>query len=172
VGPGLAGDRGGGPADGVLEAGGGEAGRGRDDSSRVGGVCPVEAEQDVEVDGAAGLVLGGLAVRDPDRRESVGGPGVAEADGAADEVAFDVLLGAAPQFAGGGVPDGVGVVVVAVRAQRLPEAGVASGMPAVAGQGAAVRAGAGVAAGVAGLGLAAAVVLARRWRGGCRTACR
>jgi len=159
--PGLAGDRGGGPVDGVFEVGGGDAGRGRDDRSRVGGVDAVEAEQDVEVDSAACLVLGGLAVRDPDRRESFGGPAVAEAHREADEVAFDVLFGAAPQFAGGSVPDGVGVVVVAVRAQRLAEPGVIGGVAAEAGQGAAVRAGAGVAPSMAGLGLAAAVVLAR-----------
>ena len=49
------------------------------------------------------------------------------------------------------VPHDVAVVVVAVRAQRLPEHGVAGAMAGEAGQGPAVRAGLGVAAGVAGL---------------------
>ena len=84
------------------------------------------------------------------------------------EVAFDVLLGAPPQFPGGGVPHDVGGVVVAVQTQRLAEAGVAGRVPPVAGQGAAVRAGAGVAAGVAGFGLAVAALSGRRRCGGGR----
>ena len=62
VGPGAEGDGGGGLADGVLEVGGGDAGRRGDDRVGVFAVGAVEAEQGVEVDGAACLVLGGLAV--------------------------------------------------------------------------------------------------------------
>ena len=73
VGPGAEGDRVGGVADGVLEVGGGDAGRRRDDGGRVGGAGAVEAEQDVEVDSAACLVLGDLAVGEPDRGASACG---------------------------------------------------------------------------------------------------
>jgi hypothetical protein len=79
--------------------------------------------------------------------------------GEGDEVAFDVLLGAAPQFPDGGIPDDVGRVVVAVGAQGLSEVVIAGGVTAVTGQGAAVGAGSGVAAGMAGFGLAVAVLL-------------
>ena len=71
-------------------------------------------------------------------------------------MAFDGLLGAPPQFAGLVVPHDVGVVVVAVRAQRLAEPGVVAVVPGEAGERAAVRAGLHVAAGVAGLGPAGA----------------
>ena len=54
------------------------------------------------------------------------------------------------------VPDHVGGVVVAVRAQRLAEPGVVAAVPGEAERGAAVRAGGSVAAGVAGLGPAPA----------------
>ena len=101
-----------------------------------------------------------LPCESPERGKDLAWP-VAAADGELDQVAFDVLLGAAPQFPGGGVPHDVGGVVVAVRAQRLAEAGVCWAVAAVAGQGAAVGAGAGVAAGVAGFGFAVAVLLAR-----------
>ena len=73
AGPGGAGaeaDVGGGLADGVVEVGDGEAGR-RGRLVGVGGVVAVEADQGVEVDGAAGLVFGGFAVRD--RTGSPGG---------------------------------------------------------------------------------------------------
>ena len=153
-------DGGGGQADGVLEVGCGDAGRGRDDRGGVVAAGAVEAEQGVEVDGSAGLVLGGLAVRQADRGQVFGGPGDAAVAGELDEVAFDVLLGAPPQFPGGGVPHDVGGVVVAVHAQRRPEARIAGGVPPVAGQGAAVRALSRVAAGVAGFGLAVAVLFA------------
>jgi hypothetical protein len=53
--------------------------------------------------------------------------------GELDEVTFDVLLGAAPQFSGGGIPDDMRRVVVAVRAKRLAEAVIAGGVTAVAG---------------------------------------
>ena len=58
------------------------------------------------------------------------------------------------------VPDHVGGVVVAVRAQRLAEFGVLVAVPGEAGGGAAVFAGGGVAAGVAGAGAAGAAGLA------------
>ena len=51
---------------GVGEVGGGDAGWRGQELGGVGGVVAVEAEQDVEVDRAAGLVFGGLAVRDTD----------------------------------------------------------------------------------------------------------
>ena len=76
------------------------------------------------------------------------------------EVAFDGLLGAPPQFAGVVVPHHGGGVVVAVRADRLPEFGVVAAVAGEAGQLAAVRAGFGVAAGVARLRFAGAVGLA------------
>ena len=89
---------------GVLEVGGGDAGRRGEDRVRVGGVVAVEAEQDVEVDCAAGLVFGGFAVRDAYRvyeavlavpgRDPDGGD--AAAAGELAEVAFDGLLGAPP----------------------------------------------------------------------------
>jgi hypothetical protein len=47
-----------------------DGGRRREDGAGVGGVDAVEADQDVEVDGAAALHLGGLAVRQPDRRHT------------------------------------------------------------------------------------------------------
>ena len=52
---------------GVVQVGGGDAGRRGQQPVRVGGVVAVEAEQGVEVDRAAGLVFGGLAVGDADR---------------------------------------------------------------------------------------------------------
>jgi hypothetical protein len=123
-------------------------------------VGAVQAEQDVEVDGAAGLVFGDLAVGDPDRGPAVGGEAVSAPDGQADQVPFDVLLGAPPQFPGAGVPHHVRVVVIAVRAQRLAEPGITGAVPPVAGGRAAVRAGSGVAAGVARFGLAPALAAA------------
>jgi hypothetical protein len=69
------------------------------------------------VDRAASLVLGALAVGQADLA------GQAAAAGGGVEAAFDVLLGAAPQLSGVVVPRDVAGVVVAVRAQRLAEAG-------------------------------------------------
>ena len=142
-GPGSVADGGGGLADGIVEVGDGEAGRRGQDLVRVGGVVAVEAEQGVEVDCAAGLVFGGLAVRDADRVDravsavAAGDPdrGDAPAAGELAEAAFDGLLGAPPQFAGGVVPHHVGGVVVAVRAQRLAEPGVVAAVPGEAGAG-------------------------------------
>ena len=74
-------------------------------------------------------------------------------------MAFDGLLGAPPQLAGVVVPHHVGGVVVAVRAQRLPEPGIIGPVAGEAGELAAVRADLGVAAGVARLRLAPAVRL-------------
>ena len=158
-------DGSGGVADGVLEVGDGDAGRRREDRVRVGGVIAVEAEQDVEVDRAAGLVFGGFAVRDAYRVHqaepavTAGNPdgGHAAAAGELAQVAFDGLLGAPPQFAGLVVPHDVGGVVVAVRAQRLAEPGVVAVVPGEAGELAAVGAGLDLTAGVAGLGPAGAV---------------
>ena len=150
---GQAGDGGGGVPGGVLEVGGGDAGGRGQEPAGVGGVQAVEAEQDVEVDRAAGLVFGGFAVGDAHA------VGQVAAAGELVEVPFDGLLGAPPQFAGAVVPHHVGGVVVAVRAQRLAEPGIVAGVAGEAGQLAAVRADSGVAAGVAGLGLAAAVGL-------------
>ena len=70
----------------------------------MGGVVAVEAEQGVEVDRAAGLVFGGLAVRDAYRVDravlpSPQGTQIGEhatAAGELAEVAFDGLLGAPP----------------------------------------------------------------------------
>ena len=59
------------------------------------------------------------------------------------------------------VPDDVGGVVVAVRAQRLAEPGIVSAVPGEAGGGTAMLAGGRVTAGVAGLRLAAAAGLVR-----------
>ena len=148
----LAGD-GGGVPNSVLEVGDGQAGRWGQEPGVVVGVQAVEAEQDVEVDCATDLVFGGLAVGDPD---AVGQAAVA---GELVEVAFDGLFGAAPQFPGGVVPDDVGLVVIAVRAQRLPEHRVAGAVPGEAGYGPAVRAGLRVAAGVTRLRFARAAGL-------------
>ena len=121
----------GGPPGGVVQVGDGEAGGRGQQPVRVGGVVAVEAEQGVEVDRAAGLVFGGLAVRDADRVDqaglavAAGNPdrGHAAAAGELAQVAFDGLLGAPPQLTGLVVPHHVGGVVVAVRAQRLAELG-------------------------------------------------
>ena len=160
-------DRAGGPAGGVVQVGDGDAGGRGQQPVRVGGVVAVEAEQGVEVDRAAGLVFGGFAVRDPDRvHQAVGAVAAGNADrgdaaaaGELAEAAFDGLLGAPPQLAGLVVPDHVGGVVVAVRAQRLAEFGVLAAVPGEAGGGAAVGAGGGIAAGVAGAGAAGAAGL-------------
>ena len=106
--------------------------RGRRVPGRPGGICLAAGNPDGEHAAAAGELA---------------------------EVAFDGLLGAPPQFAGLVVPDDVGGVVVAVRAQRLAEPGVVAAVPGEAGVVAAVRAAAGVAAGVAGLGPAGAAGL-------------
>ena len=153
VGRGQVGDGGGGLAGGVFEVGDGDAGGWGQQAAGVVGVQAVEAEQDVEVDRAAGLVFGGFAVGDA---HAVGQ--VAAAGGGV-EAPFDGLFGAPPQFAGVVVPHHMGGVVVAVGAQRLAEPGVLAGVAGEARHWAAVLAGSGVAAGVAGLRLAAAVGL-------------
>ena len=132
------------------------------DGVQVAGVDAVQAQQGVEVDGSAGLVFGGLAVGDPDRGDQRGAAfasqiqheGHAAAAGQVGELAFDGLFGAPPQFPGGVVPHGVGGVVVAVQAQRLPEPRVVAVVAGEADQGLAVLAGAAVAAGVARIGAA------------------
>ena len=147
-GQGAVGDGVGGPPGGVGQVGGGEAGGRGQQPVGVGGVVAVEAEQGVEVDRAAGLVFGGLAVRDADRIDQAGlavasgdpDRGDAAAAGELAEAAFDGLLGAPPQLTGLVVPHHVGGVVVAVRAQRLAEFGVVAAVPGEAGVVAAVRA--------------------------------
>jgi hypothetical protein len=56
-------------ADGVVQVGDGDpGGRGQDPAGMLGIVLvAVEAEQGMEVDRAAGLLFGSLAVGDPDR---------------------------------------------------------------------------------------------------------
>ena len=139
---------------GVGEVGGGDAGGRGQQPGGVVVVQAVEAEQDVEVDRTTGLVFGGFAVADTD---AVGQVAVA---GELVEAAFDGLLGAPPQLAGAVVPHHVGVVAVAVRAQRLTEPGIVAGMAVEAGQLAAVRAHVSLTPGVARLCLAAAMSLA------------
>ena len=125
----------------------------------------------MEVDRAASLVFGGLAVGDADRVDqavlavAAGNPdrGNAAAAGELAEVAFDGLLGAPPQFACVVVPDHVGGVVVAVRAQRLAELGIVAVVAGEACGVAAVRAVVGIAAGVAWLGW--------QWQRACRRRC-
>ena len=95
----------------------------------VGGVVAVQAEQGVEMDRAAGLVFGGLAVRDADLA------GQAAVPGGLVQVPFDGLLGAPPQLTRLVVPHHVGGVVVAVRAQRLAEPGIIAAVPGEAGGG-------------------------------------
>jgi hypothetical protein len=133
--------------------------------------------------GGAGLEFGGLAVGDPDRGNravtvvamtvfTTGNPDWGHPAGAGQgrELAFDGLLGAPPQFPGCVVPHCVRVVVVAVRAQRLADPHVAEGVACVAGQRAAVLAGATVAAGVARFRPASAPVRsAQAWRVTTRT---
>src|ERR1700752_3682720 len=87
----------------------------------------------MEVDRAAGLELGDLAVGHPDGRDLAQVPALtveqdrrdSASPGELGEVAFDGVFGASPQFAGVVVPDGVVVVVVAIEAQRLTEDPVA-----------------------------------------------
>ena len=145
-----------------MIAGGG--GRG---VSGVAGVVAVEAEQGVEVDCSASLVFGGLAVGDADGGDQTV-PAVAAGDadrgdaavaGELAEAAFDGLLGAPPQFPGLVVPHDVSGIVVAVRAQRLPEPGIIGPVADEAGGWLSVFAGDGVAAGVAGFGSAGAAGL-------------
>jgi hypothetical protein len=109
----VAGDSGGVPY-GFFEVDDGQPGRWGGDGGGVALVDAVQAQQGVEVDGAAELVFGGFAVREPDSRK-------AAPSGLAVEVAFHGLFGAPPQFPGLVVPYDVGVVVVAVQAERLPE---------------------------------------------------
>ena len=94
----------GGPSDGVFQVGDGEDGGRGQQLVRMGGVVAVEAEQGVEVDRTAGLVLGGLAVRDANRVDqtvfalAAGDPDREHATAAGElaEVTFDGLFGAPP----------------------------------------------------------------------------
>lgn len=146
--------------DGVIQVSDSDSGRWRDDGFQVAGVDAVQAQQDVEMDGSAGLEFGGLAMGNPDRWHPTRAPvpagnqheRQAATAGQVGELTFDVLLGTPPQLPGGMIPDGMGVVVVAVRAQRLAYSRVAALMASEAGEGLAVLAGAAVAASVAGIG--------------------
>ena len=115
--------------------------RRRDNTLRVGRIQAVKTEDRVEVDQAATLKLGHLRKRDPNADAVCLGELVhAPADG--DD-------GAAPQFGRVRVPHHGGVVVVAVRAQRLAEAGVVCLVPLPAGDPPPVRAEVGLAPGAA-----------------------
>jgi hypothetical protein len=137
-------------ADSVLEVGDGDDWGREKQPPRIFRVIAVEAEQGMEVDRAAGLVFGGFAVGYAYRLNH------AAAAGELDEVSFDRLLGAPPQLTCLVVPDHVGPVVIAVRAERLAEPGVVAEMTGEAERGPAVLAGGGVAAGAARLGPARA----------------
>ena len=137
-------------ADGVAQRGGVDAGR-RGLVVLAGGV---QADHGVEVDDAAGLVFGDLDVPDPDQGAE---PFLGDAQ-AAGQLAGQVGDEPAPQVPRVGVEQYRGFVVVAVRAHRLAEPGIAFGVAGRAGDVPAVRAaaGLGVAAGAAGqYGLAA-----------------
>jgi hypothetical protein len=93
------------------------------------------------MDRTAGLVFGGFTVSDTEGKDE---PVSAVADRDADredtalagelaEAAFDGLLGAPPEFPGLVVPYDVAGVVVAVRAQGLPELWVIGPVPGEAG---------------------------------------
>ena len=149
VGPGEA-DGGGGLADGVAQHVGVDA-AGRGLVVVAGGV---QADHGVEVDDAAGLVLGDLDVPDPDQGAE---PFLGDAQ-AAGQVPGQVGGEPAPQVPRLGVEQHGGVIVVAVAAHRLAEPGVVFDVAGRAGDVPAVRAaaGVGVAAGAAGQdGLAA-----------------
>jgi hypothetical protein len=145
----------------VDELGQADAGRWRDDGVQVVRVDAVEADQGVEVDGAAALHFGGCAVGQPHRGYPADFAGGGREDryegdlaGAAEfgEGAFGGLFGAVPQFGGEGVEHDVVVVVVAVQAQRLAEGRVVGGVPGPGDGRLPVPARAGVvAAGVAGV---------------------
>ena len=90
----------------------------------------------MEVDDAAGLHLGDLAVGQLDRRRRAFAPAL--------EGVFDAFGGASPQFAGQDVPDDLVVVVVAVQAQRLAEDRLAVVVGLVAALVDTVRAGSGL----------------------------
>ena len=99
----------------------------------------------MEVDQAPALELGHLGIGEPDPGAVVAGELVqaaAQGDGSAP-----------PQFGRVSVPDDCAVVVVAVRAQRLAQAGVGLVVAVGAGQGPAVRAEGPLAAGAAALDL-------------------
>ena len=83
------------------------------------------------------LVFGDLGVGDPD----LGGEGLASKPGVAGQSPAEGDREPAPQFGGAGVEQNRAGVVVAVRAQRLAEPVVISGMLLAAGQADAVRAG-------------------------------
>ena len=107
----------------------------------------VQADHGVEVDDAAGLVLGHLDIADPDQGAE---PFLGDAQ-AAGQMAGQVGGEPAPQVPRPGVEQHGGVIVVAVAAHRLPEPGIVLDVAGRAGDVAAVRAAAraGVAAGTA-----------------------
>ena len=154
-------DGAGGLVDGVGEQGvGGPGGR---DGGWPGGA--VEADDRVEMDDSAALVLGDLGVGKPrlcrERLAGEPGPtgeGPAQGDGES-----------APQLGGAGVEQDRAGVVVAVRAQRFAELVVVSGVLLRAGDANAMRADPGVPAWMAGQCLAVAFPAGvDGTEGGCR----
>jgi hypothetical protein len=112
---------GGGLADGGLENVGGELGQRRGEAVRAGaGGGGVQADDRVEVDRAAPLVLRYLGERDPDQPPQLG---LAEA-GELGQRPVGVGGGPRPQPPRHGVPQHLGARLVAARAQRLPQPGI------------------------------------------------
>ncbi|GHJ11458.1 hypothetical protein TPA0907_58250 [Micromonospora humidisoli] len=148
--------------DGGVEVVDGDAGRRRHQGVPVVRIDAVEAQQDVEVHRAPALHLGDLTVGHPHRRHPADSAGVGDDLDVGDaasatqggELAFDGLFRAPPQFAGGVVPDGLVVVVVAVQAERSTELRIVGVVAGEAGCGLSVWAGAGGAPGAAGCGTA------------------
>src|SRR5690606_5225380 len=99
------------------------------------GVAAVQADDGVEVDDAAGLVLGDFGEGDADLpvERRVGHPG------GGGEVAAQVGGEAAPQLSGVGVPQHVADVVVGVGVERLADALVVAAMAFEAGRASAAR---------------------------------
>ena len=112
-------------ADDVGQHLGGDRRMGWDGALRVGGIEAVEAEDRVEVDQPAALELGHLGIGQLDPHAVLAGE--------LGEAAADADDGAAPQFGGVSVPHDGRLVVVAVRAQRLAQAGVVFFVPLAAG---------------------------------------
>ena len=107
---------GGGAFDGVDEVEKSEPVRDGYDGVGVRWVDAVQADDGVEMDDAAGLEFGDLAVRhaDPLTTDPVGFRDASDG-------AFEGAADTAPEFSGGEVPDDLSTVVVAVQAQRDAE---------------------------------------------------
>jgi hypothetical protein len=111
-----------------------ESGRGGREPVGEGGA--VESDQGVEVDDAATLVLGDLCVLHSGHLRQ---PGGGDTEGVGDQPAQGDGE-PAPQIRGPPLPHHVGDVVVALRAQRLPEQRVVLAVPEWTGPGPAVGA--------------------------------